>query len=317
MSGAQWYKGNIHTHTTESDGDEDPHKVVSWYRRHGYDFLVLSDHNHLTLLNYGGGRRRFRKPLMVPGEEVSVRLNRGDTPIHINGVGISRVVEPIDAGGVVETLQANVDAIVEAGGIASINHPNYQWAFDHREISRVEGASLLEVFNGHPVANVYGAADKPSYEAIWDGVLTAGRVIFGVATDDSHNYHDFAPWLSNPGRGWVMVQADELTQDAIVDGLASGEFYASTGVTLTRLDCSAESIELEIEQERDFIYTTRFTGKDGELLAESTGTTAEYSAVGDETYIRATVVSSSGPRAWVQPVFPGRARQELDEDSAG
>ena len=42
MSGTQWYKGNIHTHTTESDGDEDPHKVVSRYRRHGYDFLVLS-----------------------------------------------------------------------------------------------------------------------------------------------------------------------------------------------------------------------------------------------------------------------------------
>ena len=224
---------------------------------------MLSDHNHLTLLNYDGGRRRFRKPLMVPGEEVSVNLNRGDTPIHINGVGISRVVEPIDAGGVVETLQANVDAIVEAGGIASINHPNFRWAFDHREISRVEGASLLEVFNGHPATNVYGAGDKPSYEAIWDGVLTAGRVIFGVATDDSHNYHDFAPWLSNPGRGWVMVQADELTQDAIVDGLASGEFYASTGVTLTRLERSADGIRLEIEQERDLIYTTRFTGKDG------------------------------------------------------
>ena len=55
---------------------------------------------------------------------------------------------------------------------------------------------------------------------------------------DSHNYHDFAPWMSNPGRGWVMVQADELTQEAIVDGLASGRFYSSTGVTLTRLECS-------------------------------------------------------------------------------
>ena len=317
MSEAQWYKGNIHTHTTESDGDEDPHKVVSWYRRHGYDFLVLSDHNHLTLLNYSGGRRRFRKPLMVPGEEVSISLNRGDTPVHINGVGISRVVEPIDAGGVVETLQANVDAIVEAGGIASINHPNFRWAFDHREISQVEGVSLLEVFNGHPATNILGAPDKPSYEAIWDGVLTSGRVIFGVATDDSHNYHDFAPWLSNPGRGWVMVQADELPQDAIVDGLASGRFYASTGVTLARLDCSAESIELEIEQERDFIYTTRFTGEDGVLLAESTGLTAEYVADGQEAYVRATVVSSSGPRAWTQPVFPAGARQECGEGSEG
>ncbi len=310
MSETQWYKGNIHTHTTESDGDEDPHKVASWYRRHGYDFLALSDHNHLTLLEYGSGRRRFRKPLMVPAEEVSVQIHGGETQVHINGVGISRVIEPIDAGDVVATLQANVNAIVEAGGIASINHPNLKWAFDHREISRVEGASLLEVFNGHPGANLFGAPGKPSCEAIWDGVLSAGRVIFGVATDDSHNYHDFAPWRSNPGRGWVMVQADELTQEAIVDGLASGRFYASTGVTLTRLERSAEGIALEIEQERNFVYTTRFTGKDGAALAESTGLAAEYRADGQEDYVRATVISSSGPRAWTQPVFPARARSD-------
>ena len=92
-----------------------------------------------------------------------------------------------------------------------------------------------------------------------------------MATDDSHNYHDFAPWLSHPGRGWVMmVQAEDLTQEAIVDGLASGSFYASTGVTLTRLECCAEGIALEIDQEYDFIYTTRFTGKGGVVLAEST-----------------------------------------------
>ena len=45
-----------------------------------------------------------------------------------------------------------------------------------------------------------------------------------------------------------------------MDGLAAGRFYATTGVTLTRLECSAESIVLEIDQEHDFIYTTRFTG---------------------------------------------------------
>jgi hypothetical protein len=305
MSESQWYKGNIHTHTTESDGDEEPYRVVSWYRKHGYDFLVLSDHNHLTLLDYGSGRRRFRKPLMVPGEEVSVRLDGGAIPVHINGIGISRLVEPIDAGDVVSTLQANVDAIVQAGGIASINHPNFQWAFDHEAISRVTGASLLEVFNGHPGVNLYGAPGRPAYDEIWDRVLSAGRVIFGVATDDSHNYQDFVPWLSNPGRGWVMVRAEELTQEAIVDGLAAGNFYASTGVTLTRLESSGEGIELEIEPERDLVYTTRFTGKDGKLLAETTGLTAEYRTAGGETYVRATVINSSGPRAWTQPVFPG------------
>ena len=108
MQDEKWYKGNIHTHTTESDGDADPKTVVRWYRRHGYDFLVLSDHNHRTILDYGDGRRRPRKPLMIPGEEVSVRLRNGTVPIHINGIGITRLVEPIDAGGIVAPGQERV-----------------------------------------------------------------------------------------------------------------------------------------------------------------------------------------------------------------
>jgi len=151
MPKAQWYKGNIHTHTTKSDGDAEPAKVAGWYRRHDYDFLVLSDHNHITLLDYGQGQRRFKKPVMIPGEEVSVRINGGKTAIHINGIGISRLVEPIDAGEVVPTLQANVNAILGAGGLVSINHPNFTWAYDHHDLIQISGARLLEVFNGHPV----------------------------------------------------------------------------------------------------------------------------------------------------------------------
>ena len=135
----KWFKGNIHTHTTESDGDDTPGNVVRWYRRHGYDFLVLSDHNHLTLFEYAEGRRRFKRPLTVPGEEVTLSIHEGRTPIHINAIGISRVVEPIDAKETVPTLQANVDAIIGAGGIASINHPNSRWSFDHDHIKEVTG----------------------------------------------------------------------------------------------------------------------------------------------------------------------------------
>ena len=104
-------------------------------------------------------------------------------PVHINGIGITRIVEPVDAGEVVPTLQANINLILEAGGIASINHPNFKWAFDHEAIQQVSGASLLEVFNGHPGVNVYGAPDRPDYEEIWDRVLSSGKVIFGVATE--------------------------------------------------------------------------------------------------------------------------------------
>ena len=303
MTADNWYKGNIHTHTTESDGDAEPEKVVGWYRRHGYDFLVLSDHNHLTLFEYGEGKRRFKRPLMIPGEEVSANIKNGTVPIHLGGIGITRVVEPIDAGEIVPTIQANVDAIIQAGGIAAINHPNFKWAFDHEAIKQVKGASLLEVYNGHPVTNVYGGPGKASYDQIWDGVLSAGRVIFGVATDDSHKYHDFEPKMSNPGRGWVVVRAAAFTSEAIVDSLASGEFYSSTGVTLTELESTQEHVRLMIERESSLIYTTRFTGKDGAVLAEVAGLEAVYRIRGDEGYVRAVVVNSGGNRAWTQPVF--------------
>ncbi len=44
----RWYKGNTHTHTLWSDGNDFPEMVVDWYREHGYDFLALSDHNILS-----------------------------------------------------------------------------------------------------------------------------------------------------------------------------------------------------------------------------------------------------------------------------
>ena len=303
MPEAKWYKGNIHTHTTESDGDADPDKVVSWYRRHGYDFLVLSDHNHRTMFEYGPGKRRFKRPLMVPGEEVSVNILQGTVPVHINGIGISRVVEPVDTGDVVSTLQANVDAIIQAGGIASINHPNFKWAFDHEVLKQVNGATMVEVFNGHRATNVYGGPGKPSAEQVWDGVLSAGRLIFGAATDDSHHYHDFNLSKANPGRGWVVARATELAQDAIVDALASGDFYSSTGVALADLEASPKVMRLTVEQDRDEVYTISFTGREGVLLASSAGPEAAYFPSGDEGYVRATVMSSSGGKAWVQPVF--------------
>lgn len=302
MLKTQWFKGNIHTHTTESDGDSDPKSVVRWYRQHGYDFLVLTDHNHRTILDYSGGRR-FRKPLMIPGEEVSVRIRNGTIPIHINGIGISNFVEPVDVEEIVPTIQANVNAIREAGGIASINHPNSGWAFDHNSIRQVVGAHLLEVYNGNPNSNTQGAPGKFSYEEIWDGVLSSNRVIFGAATDDSHKFQEFDPKLSNPGRGWVMVQASELSVDAILEALSSGNFYSSTGVTLLKLHSSQNKISLAIQDEHDYVYTTKFTGRHGSLLAEVVGLEAEYNLNGDEGYVRATVNSSGHHKAWIQPIF--------------
>ena len=293
-----WYKGNVHTHTTKSDGDADPEVVVEWYKNHDYDFLVLSDHNHRTIIDgYSDAL------ILIPGEEVSARILGGDIPIHLNGIGISRVVEPIDAGGVVETLQANVDLITEAGGIASLNHPNASWAYDHKDIVQIEGATLLEVYNGWPGSNSEGAPGKYSGEEIWDNVLSTGKIIYGIAVDDAHHYSDFTHTMANPGRGWIVVNAEQLTNESIIDSLIAGKFYFSTGIDIEDISMLDEGIELVISQHRDYIYNTKFIGKDGEVLKEATGLQPKYEFSGDEEYVRASIKSSIGTRAWTQPRF--------------
>lgn len=294
-----WCKGNVHTHTTRSDGDADPEIVVDWYKNHNYDFLVLSDHNHRTILDEYDDDNL----ILIPGEEVSARILGGDTPIHLNGIGISRVIEPIDAGGVVETLQANVNLITQAGGIASLNHPNGGWAYDHNDINQIEGATLLEVYNGWPGSNTEGGPGKFSGEEIWDKVLSSGKIIFGIAVDDAHHYSDFNHTMANPGRGWIVVDAAKLTAKSILDSLIAGEFYFSTGIDLKEMHIGDDSIELSISQHRDYIYNTKFIGIDGVVLQEVLGLQPKYQIRGDETYVRAKVTSSMGTRMWTQPVY--------------
>ena len=122
-------------------------------------------------------------------------------------------------------------------------------------------------------------------------------MIFGVATDDSHNYKDFHPTRSNPGRGWIVVQAEALEVEALLEGMSHGRFYASTGVELADLDQSPETISLRVAAEMDFIYTTAFIGHGGKVLQESTGLEASYEPSGTSS----TSAPSSGAQAAQRP----------------
>ena len=306
----EFYKGNIHTHTNKSDGDENPIKVTEWYKAHGYDFLVLTDHNHRTILDYGNTTETPVTPLMIPGEEVTLSFQKDDVavPIHINGIGIERVIEPIQAETVVSTIQANVNSIKEAGGIASINHPNYKWAFTTSELIQVDGATAIEVFNGHAGSNGYGGKTKSSSEQIWDAILSAGKLIYGVATDDSHHYHDFTPRMANPGSGWICVQAESLSESSIMDSIKNGNFYASTGVYLDELVSSNNTINISIRTEDDDPlnlpeYVTTITGYEGDILHETDSLNVNYQLPKNAHYARATIKSSEGFKAWTQPIF--------------
>ena len=304
----KWYKGNLHAHTINSDGDSAPDAVARWYKEHNYNFLALTDHDFVTptegLSSIFAAEDRF---LLISGEEITSKF--GDKPIHINGLDIHRTIQPIVGTSVVDTLQKNVGAIREAGGTPSLDHANFRWAVTPGEMGQIHGLKLFEVYNGIPVTNGAGGGGFPSLEEMWDAVLSAGREVYGIAVDDAHKFKVIGPEHSNPGRGWVSVKAPELSTEAILNSLNSGEFYASTGVVLedvTRLPNELR-VYLKEEVEEEEKFTTEFIGQGGSLLSKSFDNPAVYTLKPGDTYVRAKVTSSHGECAWVQPVFAAAA----------
>lgn len=297
-----WYKGNLHTHTLNSDGDSSPLEVATWYREQGYRFLVLSDHNYLTeAAQFNpiiGAKEKF---LLVQGEEVTARF--ANKHVHVNAIDLKELLLPEQGSSLVETLRKNVDLVRKAGAIPSVNHPNFHWSMTSKDLIQVEGLTHFEVWNGHPGVNNDGGGESESLDQMWDAILTAGRRVYGVAVDDAHHFKKFGPTFSNPGRGWVMVRAGSLEAGKIAESLRAGDFYASTGVVLEEMERSRTGLRVKIGQTGDFKYTTYFVGAGGQVLAKSGAMEAGYAFKGNEKYVRARVEASNGSVAWTQPVW--------------
>jgi len=302
-----WYKGNTHTHTINSDGDSAPDEVARWYKEKRYQFVVITDHNFLTdVSGLNAVLAAEEKFLVMGGEEVTDAFTgHGDREfaIHLNAINLQKVSPPQHGNSVVEVLQKNVDAIKASGAVGHINHPNFVWSLSLKDMLEVAGYNLFEVYNGHPSVNNRGGGGVPGTEALWDSLLTRGKLVFGVASDDAHHFKNFGPEYSNPGRGWVMVRAPRLESGEIARALDRGDFYSSTGVSLKDVKITDSSLTVEIEEKGRTKYTVFFIGQGGNVLAESADNPAVYRFTGNEPYVRAKVLDSNGREAWTQPHF--------------
>ena len=296
-----WLKGNLHTHTNNSDGDSTPDKVVKLYDALGYDFLYITDHNYLTSIE----GLKTNNMLLISGCEVT--LESEGVPVHVNALNVKEIKIPESKLTIQETIQSAVDAVKEAGGIAQINHPNYQWAFDAKHMKQVKGWQLFEVYNSHPLCNSFGGGGVKSNEQMWDELLSMGFNVWGTACDDTHtlscdNWEDYSS-KALPARAWIVVNASEKSPEAIADSLKQGDFYASTGVTIDSIYSNDKYYELQIKQNMEYRYTTYFIGLRGEILGIDYSTKPRYNFKGNEKYVRSKVADSLGSMAWTQPVW--------------
>ena len=302
---SSWYKGNLHSHTLNSDGDSTPDDVVQWYREHGYHFVTITDHNYLTSVDglnaLHGADDKF---IVIKGEEVTDRF--GEKPIHVNGLDPGSFIKPPGGNSVVNMVQNMVDAIRAARGVPSVNHPNYGWAISADELGQVQRTRLFEVFNGHPLVNNLGGGGVPGLEETWDRILSSGKLLYGIAVDDAHFFkRPEDKTVPRPGFGWVHVRAARLEPRAIVDALERGDFYSSTGVEMQAIDVTASVMTITVREERSSKYRIQFIGRQGRVLSETTASPATYTFKGDEGYVRAKVIESNGKLAWIQPVPAG------------
>lgn len=370
---ARWLKGNLHTHSFWSDGDDFPEMIMDWYKKNDYQFIALSDHNILQegekwikveessqkeralekyrerfgaewvetsqdtgglqvrLKNLSEYRSLFERPdsfLILRSEEISDGYE--GKPIHLNATNVAELIEPQGGNSVAEVMQNNIDAVLaqrkKTGRpmFPHLNHPNFGWAVSVEDMKKLNNERFFEVYNGHPLVNNYGDASRPGMEVMWDMVnafyiRNNKPLLYGIAVDDSHNYHEQGPRQSNSGRGWVMVKTDDLREETIIEAMEAGRFYASTGVELEDVQATAEQLIVWIKAKEGVQYTAQFwgarkDGEEGELLAEMQGAKAVYRFNGDELFVRAKVISNEKQpnpfqegdlqKAWTQPVRP-------------
>jgi hypothetical protein len=301
----RWFKGNLHTHTLNSDGDSTPFEVATWYREHGYQFLVLTDHNYLTgvegLNATLGAAEKF---LLIPGEEVTDSFEK--RPVHVNAFNLGEALLPRKGTSMAESIQNSITDIREARALPSLNHPNFHWAVSVEDMLAVSGLTHFEIYNGHPEVNNEGGGGSLSLDQMWDALLTAGRKVHGIAVDDAHHFKRLGKGFSNPGQGWVWVRTEALTPESITRALENGDFYASTGVKLRDVQAGGGELALDIDRAEWEKTTTSFIGPGGKILATSFEKNPSYRLSAGEAYVRARVDSSTGLRAWTQAVFAAR-----------
>lgn len=310
-SEGRFYKGNLHSHSLDSDGNLAPLQLAKLYFEHGYHFLALSEHE--TFYNHEGGVA-FDDFLLLPAVEWSSSLtDQGDLmkAHHISGFAGSTDMLKDAPGGPLQNGQtlpqlpfAGAPTAVEMahilanhGCIAVYNHPSWS-NVEPAEMGNLDGCLALEVYNhGSELQNHTGYGSWH-----WDALLRRGVKINAVAGDDNHN----DPELFDSFGGWVQVYARELTHDSIIEALKSGSFYASSGPSISEYGIINGEVYVQCSPVKSIRFIAGGVIGAGDIVLAEAGDLLEQARMrldGREQYVRIECVDGQGKTAWSNPIY--------------
>lgn len=291
----KWFRGNLHTHSTASDGRKTPAQVCAHYRRRGYDFISLTDH---FLENYGwpvtdttpcrtnGFTTVFGAELHAP------KTSLGDL-WHILAVGLPLDFAPT---GKSETGPRLAQRARTAGAYVAAAHPAWYDLTD-RDVLSVKAANAIEIFN----TTCHEHNGKGESTGYLDRLLSWGHRYHAIATDDAH----FAPGRPDYCRNWVMVRSRRLHPESLVTALHAGHFYSSQGPQILDMKFTRGRKGLSIRTSP--VRALRLSGR-GAGASYVNATSDITKAVLDVSsfrgsYGRLTVIDKGGRKAWTNPFW--------------
>ena len=288
-----FWRGNLHSHSTLSDGADAPDVICRAYREAGYDFMALTDH-FLEKYNFPIADTlayRTENFTTILGAELHAgRIGNGNM-WHILAVGLPADFAPPTPS---ETGPQIAQRAMDVGAFVTVAHPNW-YALSEADVLSLGPVHAVEVFNG--IAS--GDNDRGDSWYILNVLLDRGYRYTAIAADDAHRkpgYTDFC-------QGWVQVKATENTPEALLAALKAGYFYSSTGPEIHDVQVvSGERVVVRCSPaERVFV-----TGSDrlGRKIWGVGLTEAEFDISGLNTpYVRVIVRDAQGKRAWTNPIW--------------
>ncbi len=293
----KFYRGNLHTHSTRSDGVISPEEVCRRYAAEGYDFIALTDH-FVGLFDYPISDttlyRTDRFTTILGAELHSGAMENGEL-WHILAVGLPPDFAPSDSPVLTPVPGQETGAEIaqrarDAGAYVAIAHP--EWSnLTTADARTITAAHAVEIYN-HGCAI---AADRPHGFYTLDALLTEGRRLNLCATDDAHFYEP------DHFGGWVMVKASANTPDALLEALKAGHSYASTGPELHDIHWEDDQVTVESSAVVTVIVQAQGTAAIAVHGESMTRTAVPLSKFEGKPWLRATVIDRAGKRAWSNP----------------
>ncbi len=324
-----FYKANLHTHTTVSDGKRTPEEVKELYKSKGYSVVAYTDHDvllthddlndseFLALAGYEMEMSEavptvhgFKKtahiclisPTPIPPKQVCYHREKymiGNGGLYRDKLNYDTTLPDYERSHTPECVNDIIKQGRDAGFFVTYNHPSWSLE-DYSDYMSFHGMNAMEIYNGSCIASGYEAVDP----RVYDDILRGGERIYCIGADDNHNAHPDDSRRSDSGVAYTVINSPSLEYSDVFDALEKGNFYASMGPEIKELYFENGRIYVKCSCADRIIcnFGVRRVGIAYRQAGKSL-TSADFAVNPDTLYVRITVIDKHGNRADTNAYF--------------